>query len=213
MLARPTAGCGGGCIWASQATSAPRRRGCGAGRSATVGGYVGVPCYVGFLTVWCGSWDVVPVCVRCVCACVTRVFLCMCVCVCVCCPQLSPCVPAFLLGVAGGEARGAAQGPPVTESVSVEEGDKREDENAAGREKWRAGVGAPGEGTMRAEGMRGEAGRGGVGARSGGVPDKPVCGPPRGRPPGPRHPALGGPDTSTPAPVRCTRDSISSARG
>ena len=70
MLERSAEDCGGGCICGLPGNKCTQKvGGAVAGRSPTVGGYVGVLCYVGFLTVWCGSWDVVPVCVMCLCVC------------------------------------------------------------------------------------------------------------------------------------------------
>ena len=68
MLERSAEDCGGGCICGLPGNKCTQKvGGAVAGRSPTMGGYVGVLCYVGFLTVWCGSWDVVPVCMMCLC--------------------------------------------------------------------------------------------------------------------------------------------------
>ena len=216
MLERSAEDCGGGCICGLPGNKCTQKvGGAVAGRSPTMGGYVGVLCYVGFLTVWCGSWDVVPVCM-------------MCLCVWDACAYVHVCVHAHARTQAPvrgcprvslrfcwewREGRlGATQGPLDTESVSVEEGDRREDENAE-REGRNGGLGwgPRGRGTMRAEGMRGRAwwdeGEERRGPLQAGLRDP--AWPPAGSPP----PALGGPDTPTPAPVLCTLDSISSAPG
>lgn len=93
---------------------------------------------------WC-----LCVCVMCLCVCDACVYVCV-------CARARPRAPAPVRGCPRvslgfcwewreGRLGAAAQGPLVTESMSVEEGDRREDENAEGRKKWRAGVGTPGE--------------------------------------------------------------------